>query len=566
MPSEAPGLPVIWPEPRPGFAYPETKAAAPQPFALYPFDRLFGIGYDVDDRGVDWLAGLLEAQSFRCKLIIVLYPACATRQEHLIRLTYLEEASHGRLEVRLFPVFALNGPLSVLGFLNPEGTERLMVIGSAPNLGAAEPVPGEANFLFRPEPSLFDVWCAWFNQLWEISVPLREESVAVPPLVPAKGSPEAGKMWAEYLESCYALASRGKEEELFGDEQTEDSALPPQGLFQFSAAAEGQISATAELGIPRLDPLEKRVAQLYKKGFLVSFDKESRPRPLEIPVKPEWLEVERSRRVGAATRSVAYRVSIFDEADLRSLKRKKEAARELLKRFSFSLADGQWWIPCRAVTLFEKELERVNSEGLEQLGKIIGNDTKKFLENRKEKILKDLEVMYREFHPGKPLPKESAKNILSAVENRLQEIGKERLLPKVSYAEVGFSHIAETRWRSPWAQVLALLSDIAEFPRKAMTDIFFLRGVRVEFEELIEAMDVCDDVIVKLWREGSYARVKDRAARELVLLKEIMSEQVEPRAKCEAILGLIDGATHEEIRQKLKMPKDICDSGFPDRK
>jgi hypothetical protein len=199
MPSEAPGLPVIWPVPRPGYAYPETKAAAPRPFSLYPFDRLFGIGYDVDDRGVDWLAGLLGAQSFRCKLIIVLYPACATRQEHLIRLIHLEEASHGRLEVRLFPVFALNGPLSVLGFLNPEGAERLMVIGSAPNLGAAEPVPGEANFLFRPEPSLFDVWCAWFNQLWEIAVPLREESVAVPPLVPVKGSPEAGKMWAEYL-------------------------------------------------------------------------------------------------------------------------------------------------------------------------------------------------------------------------------------------------------------------------------------------------------------------------------------------------------------------------------
>lgn len=327
-------------------------------------------------------------------------------------------------------------------------------------------------------------------------------------------------------------------------------------------AMRGQPSVTAELGIPRLDPLEKRMAQLYEKGFLISFDKESRIRPLEIPVKPEWLGVETLRRVGAATRRVAYRVSIFDEADLRSLQRKREAARELLRRFSFSLADGQWWIPDRAVPLFKKELERVNSEGLEQLRKTIGNDAKKFIENRKEKILKDMETMYQEFHPGQPLPEESSNYVLSAVDDRLHEIGKERLLPKVSYAAVRFPLMAETRWQSPWAQALTLLSDIAEFPRKAITDRFFLRGIRVDIEELLEAMDVCKDVIVRMWREGSYVKVKDCAAKELVILKEIMAEQVDPRAKYAAIMGLIDGATHEEIRQKLKMPNDISDSGI----
>ncbi|MQL51623.1 hypothetical protein GFC01_04980 [Desulfofundulus thermobenzoicus] len=99
-----------------------------------------------------------------------------------------------------------------------------------------------------------------------------------------------------------------------------------------------------------------------------------------------------------------------------------------------------------------------------------------------------------------------------------------------------------------WGQALLLLQKIAEFPRKSLTDSYFLQGLRLDQRELLEAMDVCDDIIVK---ESRKSNVSDRAKNELKLLEEIKKSQAGNRLKCEAILALMAGESQDKIKEKL---------------
>jgi len=232
---------------------------------------------------------------------------------------------------------------------------------------------------------------------------LTHMSAAIPALVPAKGSPEASRMWSDYVETCRALIGGQTKKDL-----PEGWGQPT--LFPDIAGSQNdhaQPSVTAVLGVPRLDPVAEKIAVLYQKGSLVSIDKLSRIPPLEMPLNPEWFGIKSFRRVGTVSRRLSYRVSVLTEEEL-DIENKRKAMRNLLQRFSFSLADGQWWMPDSAKRLFEQEVERVNSEGIEQLQKIIGQDVEAFIEKRKAKVLQDAEEVYQEFYPGKYLPKSTA--------------------------------------------------------------------------------------------------------------------------------------------------------------
>uniref|UniRef100_A0A7C1F2M0 Uncharacterized protein n=1 Tax=Ammonifex degensii TaxID=42838 RepID=A0A7C1F2M0_9THEO len=424
-----------------------------------------------------------------------------------------------------------------------------MAVGTVPNLGIGTTSPGVVNFLFYPDRVLHEAWCTWFDRLWEVSVPLTVTSTAIPALVPAEGSPEASRMWSDYVEACYSLIGATRK-----DAPARVEAVTANTAIAVPGSGEAKPSVTGELGVPRLDPVAAKIAVLYQKGWLVSIDKSSRIPPLEMPIKPEWFGVETLRRVGSVSRQLTYRVSVFTEEELRSLESKRKSARGLLQRFSFSLADGQWWMPLSARLLFEKELERINSEGIKQLQNIAGEDIGKFIESRKDQILKDAENMYQEFHPGKPLPGDAVEKILTALCERLQKIPRERLLPQVTYKDIRFSPESDSQWTNPWAEALRLLGDIAEFPRKALTDRFFFRGLRVEQYNLVKAMDVCGDACVRRWTEGGFNLwdLEKRARGELELIQQIVHEDAHPRAKCGAILVLIEGHEREYVLRVLE--------------
>lgn len=523
--------PLIWPATVPALTEGISTPHAPWISDLI-VERFLGVTYDLDDLGINWIAGLLGKEDFKCRLVLLLFPTCATRKEHLEHMLWWQDSYEGRFEARLLPLNTQ--PLTVLVLLHKG--RWVMAVGAAPNLGADGTHPGLLNLLFQPDGILLEKWRRWFERLWHASVPLTAESAAIPPLVPAKGSQEAARMWKEYVEACYDLLNeQRKNVSLEGTEVTEESGVA-------MAQSDGmEFSVTAEMGMPSLDPLAEKIAHIYQKGKLVSIDKYSRIPPLEIPARPEWFGIESFRRVGSVSRRVSYKVSVFREEEIRLIDSKRKAAQNLLRRFSFSLADGQWWIPRDAIRLFEEELERINTEGIEQVKKIMDGKLEDFLKSRKDQIFSDVERMYREFNPRGTLPGETKEEILEDLSIRLQKLGGQRLLPQMSFNEVSFLPESNSKWTNPWAQALRLLKDIAEYPRKFITDPYFTRGLRVNGDDLLRAMNVCNDICVKLWFEQG-TKVEERARNELNILQQIIQqEDTDQRAKCAAILALIEG-------------------------
>jgi len=118
-------------------------------------------------------------------------------------------------------------------------------------------------------------------------------------------------------------------------------------------------------------------------------------------------------------------------------------------------------------------------------------------------------------------------------------------LPELTYVPVHFDPCDETEWASGWGQALQLLQAIAEYPRKAVTDPFFLRGLDVDDGALLDAMDVLGD------KFHQAKPAKARAKRELEIIVQVMSADVESRRKCAALLRLVltanEKATLREI-------------------
>lgn len=213
---------------------------------------LLGVTYDLCDPGIKWLAQLLGKPDFKCRLVLLVYPACATRKEHLMPLAKWQRSLGERFAVRLLLVSTR--PITAISFSNGNESERLaMAIGGAPNLGIGATCPGIPNFFFHPDLVLHERRRRWFDELWEVSVPLTAASVAMANLVPAKKSPEASKMWSDYLQVCYSLI-RGDGKDVAKvpstTPETDTVNLPPN---------EPRPSETDKLNVPRHDELSEYI-------------------------------------------------------------------------------------------------------------------------------------------------------------------------------------------------------------------------------------------------------------------------------------------------------------------
>jgi len=89
-----------------------------------------------------------------------------------------------------------------------------------------------------------------------------------------------------------------------------------------------------------------------------------------------------------------------------------------------------------------------------------------------------------------------------------------------------------------------LLKGIAEFPRKALTDRFFLRGSKVDEDALVAAMDVAGDHLIPEFGSRNAMRM---AEGELKLIRQLDESSLEAKEKCRALLALIRKGETAEI-------------------
>ena len=534
----ATAMPFVWPDPLVSARFTQYASALPFEAVARAALSVFGVVSAIDAQAVDWMEGYLsDNPKAQLRLVISIHPTCRTTEADLQNLLRLVERHGQRADYRVFPESSLLDRSSNLLCLSGSDGETAISVGPTENMGFAQASPSQANLVMSVTAATFEACRKWFDYLWAIAGPLRPNLVAaMPDLVLPQGDLVAAQLWDDYRQQCLSRDAQDTVEAVINSETGEVELVDG-----YNNPVE---SPTKVIGVPKLDPLSDSVARIFELGSLVSVDKQSRIPPLEAPVKPEWFGVDSFKQTGMVKSQTSIKVSPFDEVTIKKIDRLRRVSGEVLPRFSFSLADGVRWMPQKAMPLFEAALSAANDEAKQLLGQTMGDGIEAFLRLQHERIRADAQRMYEAYHPGGKIPDSAVHNILAELKLRLDKTRSHKLIPTVAYSPVAFNPSQKSEWSSPWGQAFALLKGVADFPREAMTNRFFWQGVRTNEDELIHAMDVAGDHLV---REYGSRHAMKRAAEELAWIKGLEESSAETEDKCRVLWTLITTGREAEL-------------------
>lgn len=541
-----PQVPFLWPEPRvrEGIAIYEDNP----PFGELALGAIsfFGVISAITSQGVDVLEGWLERnRDLNASVIVAVYPTCATNRSDLDRLQALVERSGGRLTAHIWPLQqATDRSLSALCFLAKHSDRFHITTGSTEDFGLDPWLGGHLNFVFRADPCLVEAFKRHFDWLWVNSCEILSNGVtAIPDLVLPKGSEEGARVWKAYIDNLAGIPASDETPRVVAhvDPETGDVTIE-------SPEGDTLPAPTDQLGITKLDPIAERVAHLYEQGTLVSIDKLGRIPPLDAPLDPSVFGDAAELVRGNVKRTVSMRVSVIDKKTLKEIEACRQGLRTLLTKFTFGLADNMRWMPDAARPLFEAELSRTNEEGQKLISGLTCGNVGSFLKAKHDTLVADLNAMYSQLgRPGQVTPDVVAK-VFESLKDRLEKAQSTNFMPKLSYSSITFTS-TDNAFASPWGQAYSLLSDAAAFPRKALTDSFFFRGLKTPKKVLLEAMNVADDALL---RDSGTLELEDRCRAELDLLSRIEKAPIESKLRCELLLKIIDGAPTASVEKDLE--------------
>jgi len=536
-----PPLPFIWPG-----CFHRSRYAENPPFKpwLSQGDLISGLIVGACWETIRWVETLIKTPGKRriC-LVVVLYPAGPTREEHLRALDLLQRANAPdgvTLEVRLFPMVnpsdgeseRLTIPPTVIQAHNTQTSQTVLSIGSVGDLGYAPAPPGSVNFLFQPEDALRNEWRLWFECTFRTAAKLTEVSLAIPRLVPAKGSPEGASLWDEYLRAC-SVINLGEGELAQIDPETGETT---------TTDSEGALLCPWDSGLTELDPLAQVLQQVYANGWLVTVAETTRTKPLAIPVKATLLGQKSERNVGAVTQKQSFSLQVLDDQVNKDIEKRRKV-HELLELLTLPLGNGIRWLPSSARPLLDRELEIMDEDGRKILRNAFGDaGVGEYIARRADAIRKDLNGMYKELGKGDAVPDDMMRAIFGEIESRLEQALSSRITPKVIYNRVSPPDLTVGVADENWDQPFGMLSSSVRKLRMSLTDYYFPRqfsGRSFSMEDFQAATDVFSDKIL-------VDRDEVRAKAELEVLSIILGQSGATRGKCAGLWSIIKG-THESI-------------------
>jgi len=547
--------PLVWP------VFTDENALSPQRLSIPWTDSIrqfespsfCGLTWGLNAEGVELLFELLtDCPSLKANLIIAVYPASATTSDVLGLLSDVATAAQGRLEAKVLPLELDDeaGPATVLLLNDQELHRELLWISNGENLGWHASSESHLGFLFAPEHGLRDRWLTWFGTCWESAVPLTPLTAEVPALIAAKGSSEAAERWREYIHRCREVRdanvgtdiARGPT--LFADAQAEpeesgDAQAPDDEMLSTSRHDDTIRSICRNLGMQPPDKLLQKLSGLLSRGAIITVDKTSRTPPAWLPLRPELLGVPSSEIRGLIEEKRSFRVQIFDKAHSDELERRRQGLKKLIDKLTYPLGEGVRWIPEAARSLLERERGRLEREARTFIDHLLRSDQASSAATRLDRVLKDAEEIYRRYHNSDvPLPSTAQQALASELEKRLTRLSEGPFLPRVSYNAVQISGPQDSSHASNWSQGRLLLAAIARYARKAVLGKEHMKGHSIPESELLKAMDVCNDLILR--HKPRDSKLKRRARWELILLEQILDQDCDDRKKCELIFDLIE--------------------------
>jgi hypothetical protein len=549
-----PDPPFVWPEPRQSEGLCSYRHAPAFAELALKSQSVFGIVSGLTARGVETIADWLrKSPNLRASLLVMPYPTCQTTETELTGFLDLV-ADTGRLEVRVHAQKSvIDRVTNVLCFLLPGLDTVYLAVGPTEDLGLALATPGQINFVFRADPVLLEGFKNYFDWQWARSSVLSvETSTQIPALKLPEGSEEAAQLWAAYVKACSAVTPNAE-----GDGAV-PQVNPKTGIVSIQTADGTTVkSVTEQHGLRKLDELAQRIAKLYARGSLVSVDKLGRIRPLDAPLDPSIFGDAAELHRGSVVRKLSMRASIIDEATLIEIEKHRKSLRPLLTKFTFGLAENMRWMPSEARGLFEAELKRMNEEGQKLIGDLLQGDVEEFIKGKKDKLVDDINAMHEALgRPGK-VTDDAVETVMASLKARLSKAQTANFMPPLSYSTLGFA-VTENESASPWGQAFSFIADVAAFPRRALADSYFFRGLKVPEDDLIDAMNIADDPICR----GRNARnIKERCREELAVLQRIEFAELSARQRCGLVSRLLSGSPAKAITEELEKIEKESGSG-----
>ena len=257
-----------------------------------------------------------ENETLRWQLTVGTQPAGQTSADSLTALKQTQRGMPERLEVRLVLPAQLHEqwPYQNLTLVETDEGVWMAWIGSSPSLGVDVPVEPYLNLWFRMQGNVYAEANEFVRAMAAIAVPLTDNALTMPFLIPAEGTEEARRMWEDYQKLL--LTKRGAVGQPL---RTVDSLVidPEQGLLV--RTEEGKlVPAPPMVAEPPRDPLSERIAEIFEQCDLVivgkpivpptscpmpSFRSSESGQPRMSPLPPGWAASPASCQSGAARAS-----------------------------------------------------------------------------------------------------------------------------------------------------------------------------------------------------------------------------------------------------------------------
>lgn len=495
--------------------------------------------------------GLLRTLSARPELkqlllIVVVYGGSRTWDDVLFDLLGIQDSTPDHVQFRLLARrVGPDRPANLLWIQPADGGHGHVATGNVGNLLApARWDSTDAVMCFPLEPAAADALRKWFDNLHARSRGLTPETAAAPRLRSPEGDADGERLWREYLEVL--------------DGCDQESAAEP-----VIDADTGEIAQAVELtpsklkAFPQPDPVFLAVQTAMAKGALVSLDRVDRIPPIDVPIRPEMLGEIGTRRVGGASRRVAYRVSLFDEKTQKQLNNRHADASTRLSAFSLMVRDGQRWMPEAAFSLFEQELAASQQKSRNALLAAIGDKpAADVVTTLSEKVARELRELAKQAGVSTTPSDRLLSDVLDDLKQRLETHLGKGAAPGIVRIEAGLSAREDAHY-SPWGTVQTFLASAARLPREVISDPFRMRGLVTEAEAFLRAFDLFGDPLVR--RYLARERVEKQAKEELVMIEEdiIGNETATPWHRAQALYSLITGAPLADIKQALLRTRPV---------
>ena len=535
-------LPFVWPDVTELTGQARNGTAVPFDHALEDMANILGIVSAVDDRGATWLETFLKQRSdLETLVILAVYAGCPTRASDLARLLDLQTQAAGKVKVRILPM--ANGPgapANCLVAVPADNSTPVFLFGPTPNFSIDGCDRTQVNMAFRAEIALLNRWRCWFDGAWLQAAPLTETTADIPALVPATGSSEASAQWDAYCTLCAI---------------SEQSAAvivvdPGTAEVQSDKKPDGSEDPTPSsiVNLPKLDPLADRTTRLLGDGRQVTIAYSSAVRPLDAPVNPRLFGQEAEYRDGTVVQRQSFRISIFSQEELKEIDEYRKGSQAIIKKLSLPLEKGLYWLPNEVISIFENEITAKNEEAKKELKKLVGGNAESFVKGKIEKIRNDLAIVYKRLGGEGNVPQHALTELVDDLSLRINRALDAQVVTPVTFSEVRFTLLEKEGWQAPWAQAEKLVLALARFPRQAIHRSKTLSGLQTSQSEILTAMDVADDVILKVEKEDRL-RSERRARRELQILDWIANADIGGRDRCAGGFMLIDGQPPSVIQE-----------------